>query len=645
MTSARVTDPRNIQDKQFMNHSIRGLVDYLTKHGFEHQISTKTLTRPAVKDFQNIINFLFKQIDPNYASTGKFEDEVVAMFKNLGYPYQISKTNITAVGSPHAWPSLLASITWIIELLGYDEEAAIGNTNQDENELDDDPTASDKAFYSYLSKAYTLFLNGEDDKYAELEEQFIESYESKDRMIQSQIDALMQRNASLTKEIEEVEGRRAYLPELEARKRDYQRDLGKFQQLIEQLQKHKEQLLVKTQARQAELEKINFTVQTTQQEISGLKDRIAHQEISPEDVKRMISERERLEEAQQQASETRQALQRKVWETEMALRDRVQALEDTVRAYTSIAEDLRLVPHTARNARGKHLQIEIDVRAKKKDGVLKSEVKRDIIPTLTLLRTELAEQTARLRNELMVEQDAAEELELKSQELEELRAAAEAKLRRAEEAYRREKEAFDQAAEMHSKEMDAMETRLLRLRDTAAEEARITAANRRATEARAVRDARRLEHQRQKREIMESIMNVVAGCASHRELVEGQLSHVKDIYRQRLQSLLVGTQQQQPQQQKGLSVDDLRVEVQDDHNNNPTKEMSPIDTNKREREIENAPGSEVRSMDSDNADDGEVVANLSRFVPEPPRIIFNLNGALEQCARDELLDESIMSRL
>lgn len=39
------------------------------------------------------------------------------------HPLQISKSNLTAVGSPHTWPSLLAAVTWIVELLVYQEKA------------------------------------------------------------------------------------------------------------------------------------------------------------------------------------------------------------------------------------------------------------------------------------------------------------------------------------------------------------------------------------------------------------------------------------------------------------------------------------------------------------------------------------------
>ncbi len=41
---------------------------------------------------------------------------------------QISKSALFAVGSPHSWPGVLAALTWLVELLDYEEraEAAAG---------------------------------------------------------------------------------------------------------------------------------------------------------------------------------------------------------------------------------------------------------------------------------------------------------------------------------------------------------------------------------------------------------------------------------------------------------------------------------------------------------------------------------------
>lgn len=82
------------------------------------------LTSPTTKDFNNVMLFLLRQLDPTAAKGPvKMEEEVPALYKRLRYPFQISKSNLTAVGSPHTWPSILAALTWLVELLNYQEQA------------------------------------------------------------------------------------------------------------------------------------------------------------------------------------------------------------------------------------------------------------------------------------------------------------------------------------------------------------------------------------------------------------------------------------------------------------------------------------------------------------------------------------------
>ena len=77
----------------------------------------KDLSRPSAKDFHNFMTFLLRKVDPSFNTSPKrkFEDDVVVAFKVIGYPFNISKTALVAAGSPHTWPTLLLSITWLIE--------------------------------------------------------------------------------------------------------------------------------------------------------------------------------------------------------------------------------------------------------------------------------------------------------------------------------------------------------------------------------------------------------------------------------------------------------------------------------------------------------------------------------------------------
>ena len=93
----------------------------------------------------------------------------------------------------------------------------------------------------------------------------------------------------------------------------------------------------------------------------------------------------------------------------------------------------------------------VDVKAKKRDGLLKTDVRRDILPALQELRMEFVAHSASLRNHCLLEKDALEDLAAAIGELEERHQLSEGKLRRAEESYKREREVMDQAAEVHAK--------------------------------------------------------------------------------------------------------------------------------------------------------------------------------------------------
>lgn len=530
---SRAEDPRDINSRAFINSNIRHLVDYLINHNYPYAISPKILTRPSTKDFNLIVQFLFKEIDPHIKmSEEKWADEVIAIFKQLRYPYPVSKTNIVAAGSPTAWPALLAAIMWLIELLAYDEAAGVGNfTSESESE---DPQ---KAFFAYLSKTYSCFLGGDDETYALLEEQFVSSFESANQAIASEIRKIDDVNSTLERDIRQIQARTAYLPQLQAQKNDYLSDIAKFNQLLGELQAHKNDVEGKISSRKSKLKTLEVQIASTTSDIESLKERVATQELSPEDVKRMVEKHENMEEGLKAASITNESLNKKIWELETALRDKVQNLDDSAKKYNSTAEDLKLIPHTARNANGKNLAIDIDIRAKKKSGVLKTDISTDVLPFLLQLKDQLLSASVSMREDMVTIQDELDDLEMKNGQLEEEKNLLETKIKRTDEVYRREKESLETAVVAHDKEMTDMESRLIAMKDTAGEEARIAAAMRRIAELQAARDARNSAHRRMKRELCEAITEAASHCAAHRDLVTQKLGEVKDLAKSRLEAL------------------------------------------------------------------------------------------------------------
>lgn len=135
--------------------------------GYPHPISQKLLTAPSAKDFQQIFKFLYSHLDPTFEFGKKFEEEVPGLMKGLRYPFanEISKSQLYAVGSMHAWPSLLAMLNWMVELIQCCDE--LNNSHSPDSMIEEqqqeDTTAAEKIFFDYLCKTYKVFLAGSDN--------------------------------------------------------------------------------------------------------------------------------------------------------------------------------------------------------------------------------------------------------------------------------------------------------------------------------------------------------------------------------------------------------------------------------------------------------------------------------------------------
>jgi len=170
-------DPRPIRDKNFQMEIIRQLISFLAKAGYPHPISQKILTAPSAKDFQQIFRFLYGQLDPGYdfgLGGRKFEEEVPVLMKGLRYPFagDISKSQLVAVGSMHAWPGLLAMLGWMVELISCCDElqaSALGASASamgGDEEMDGGASmaaSAERIFFDYLKKTYKAFLAGSDN--------------------------------------------------------------------------------------------------------------------------------------------------------------------------------------------------------------------------------------------------------------------------------------------------------------------------------------------------------------------------------------------------------------------------------------------------------------------------------------------------
>ena len=161
-------ETRPVGDKKFTQQCAEKLITYLATHQYEHSVSMKQVMRPTNRDFHNMVQFLFRRLDVNYsadsAQMSQMTKEVPLMFKGISYPFAISKTALSAVGTPHTWPRCSRRLR-LVELLMYDDAV--------EDHVFDDggERAENRRFIQYLGATYAAFLKGDDDLCEQLKEE------------------------------------------------------------------------------------------------------------------------------------------------------------------------------------------------------------------------------------------------------------------------------------------------------------------------------------------------------------------------------------------------------------------------------------------------------------------------------------------
>jgi len=438
----KVEDPRPLRDKAYMSKSIRKLIVYLSEHGYDRSISSQILTSPTTKDFLAIISFMFANIDPNFKFIGKFEDEIPGVLKLLAYPTSIGRSALTAVGNPTSWPQLLAVLSWLVDLLKYHE-----TVTEQESDGHFDSDDGHTMFVDYLSRAYALFLAGEDDTSA-LEEEVAFVFDSKNAQLRQQAEQLRAANGDVEKQLQLFSGETP-LQRAQSTNRDLRADSAKFEAHIGQLQEHRDKLTDKLQAEEAERDSKQAELAAVLAEVEGHKATVAKQELTPADVARMGAERTHLEQELASLKKQKEAASTEQWDAELAVSKGLDRVHAKAAAASEAALRLAAVAAEARMAPPADDPVSVlPGGGGGGGGGLLS------VDPVAARRPALQELKARLSESLLAEQDAlleaetgqtraADELAAQGEELSELKAAL-ARVEREEAALR----------EQHARELE-----------------------------------------------------------------------------------------------------------------------------------------------------------------------------------------------
>ncbi|KAF0720072.1 Aste57867_572 [Aphanomyces stellatus] len=517
-----MTDPRPIGERNFMQMCIRLLIEFLSDRHYDHPLSQQLLYKPMKKDFVNIMQFLFRQLDPNFLFSTKIEEDVGNCFRTLKYPFPISKTALAAVGTLHSWPPLLAAISWLIELLTYDsivqEE---GGDDADDN--------GDKEMFEYLTVAYKAFLSGNDDEYDLMTRKMEESFDAQNRKIQQETDVVQRENDDLRRQIEELETGQS-LPSLNNKKRDYTHDRDKLKALVQKLEINKEKYHDSIRMMEQKLARAHHEYEAYQAKAAELQHRIDTQELSADDLERMQRERARLQELLATVDARFKGIQASHWQKETAISEQMDRVEEAVKEYMTLCRRLKL---DEKHGSGIDFGISIDAHSGGAQAAtaLMLHLKKTIVPGLQHFRRQRIERLDRVLDRVVEAKVMTGQATSEMNDAVEAARGIDGQERKLEEAIRKEQEAMDAALELKSREIEEMELELERLQNDDDVSTGVGKAEKLLREARAAYAEMTEQYEREIDSRLRFIQHAIAMCIAFKERVVSQLGDAERAVR------------------------------------------------------------------------------------------------------------------
>ena len=357
-------DPRPLKNPQYKQKTAAEVLDYLLENNFEmdmkYQLPQNALQSPTQKDFYHIFQWLYKRLDPNFEFLApKPETEVLPMLNNIRYPYtsSITKTQLTAVGSGNTWPTLLGMLHWMTELAQITDRYRSGEYDGVAEE-EGVSIVAEKIVFRYVTKCYNAWLQ-ENDDHSEFEAELQEAFQERDAVFLDELAQLEAENEAYKKELEELDESHQPLKKLQEERKVLEEDATKFERYICQLENkiEKQQGLIETIKNEIAL--ATAELQRVEDQKASLQSQVDAQGLTPQDIDRMNSEREKLNLGLNQVSTKLIESQDKLGAQEALAQSKLQELERAVSRYNTLAYKIGITPPTAPRANGEEYELQI----------------------------------------------------------------------------------------------------------------------------------------------------------------------------------------------------------------------------------------------------------------------------------------------
>ena len=145
-----------------------------------------------------------------------FAAEVILNLRAVGYPYAISQAEVTSAGSVHTWPTLLATLSWLVDHIRVRQatpavsKLAKNDKKQPFQTMPQLEKQTHQIFQNYLEQAYRSYLVNDIEQTQQLETALADAFERDDEFVLEQIGRASDWNGTL---VETMKAQQRYLQE------------------------------------------------------------------------------------------------------------------------------------------------------------------------------------------------------------------------------------------------------------------------------------------------------------------------------------------------------------------------------------------------------------------------------------------------
>ncbi|CAA0822044.1 Unknown protein [Striga hermonthica] len=307
------TDLPNFSDRSHQLSALRTINSYLASQSAPFALKPSL---PSAKDITETLKLLLQRL--GFVSQ-KLDEDLSHALKFLKCPFKLNKSALRAPGTPHTWPNLLAVIHWLVQIIKYRDYM-----------MTSAPSFEGDKMFMYTVNSYLLFITGDDDKIDALDEDCIREMSDWKDTLEERVKGFEGTVKELESKLDGMKAGPSQKERLEQEKAVLEKDITKFQIMIEQLSSHLMEVQKKLEEKGNALEAKVEDRKRICEENEELKKRIEEQGINLRDAERMKRELQAVERDIVETESARNGWEEKIWELDSEINHKFKELERLV---------------------------------------------------------------------------------------------------------------------------------------------------------------------------------------------------------------------------------------------------------------------------------------------------------------------------